>query len=73
MVERALGKMSEGMVEAAETMRGLLQANSEAVKLGAARSLLELGLKLRESVETKEQIRELEEVLDTLEQQQKTR
>jgi hypothetical protein len=48
MVERALGRLSDAMSEAAEQLRELLGARSEAVRLGAARSLLELGVKARQ-------------------------
>jgi hypothetical protein len=60
MVTRALGRMADGMSEAADTLRGLLKAESEAVQLGAARSLLELGCKLREAVELEERVTALE-------------
>jgi hypothetical protein len=61
MVERALGKMADGMGEAADTLRQLLAAKSESVRLGAARALFELSVKLRESVELEERLRALEE------------
>lgn len=60
MVARALGHLADGMAEAAETLRALLKAESESVRLGAARSLLELGNKLRESVELEERLAALE-------------
>jgi hypothetical protein len=60
MVQRSLGRMAEGMSEAADVLRQLLAARSESVRLGAARSLLELGVKLRESVELEERMRALE-------------
>ena len=60
MVQRSLGRMAEGMSEAADVLRQLLAAKSESVRLGAARSLLELGVKLRESVELEERLRALE-------------
>src|SRR5262245_17805288 len=58
MVERALGKMADGMAEAADTLRQLLHAESESVRLGACRGLLELGVKLRESVELEQRLRD---------------
>jgi hypothetical protein len=61
MVERALGKMADGMADAADTLRRLLGADGESVQLGAARSLLELGVKLRESVELEARLATLEE------------
>jgi hypothetical protein len=64
MVQQALGKMADGMAEAADTLRQLLHAKSESVRLGAARSLLELGVKLRESVELETRIAALERQTD---------
>src|SRR5262245_20959547 len=60
MVGRALGRMADGMADAAATLRQLLAAESESVRLGACRALLELGVKLRESVELEERLRALE-------------
>src|SRR5262245_26416762 len=42
MTSRALGRMTDGMAEAADTLRRLLKGKSENVRLGAARALLEL-------------------------------
>ena len=61
MVGRALGRMANGMSEAADVLRSLLAAKSESVRLGAARSLLEIGSKLRESVELESRLQALEE------------
>jgi hypothetical protein len=63
MVGRALGRMADGMTEAADTLRLLLAARGESVRLGAARALLELGAKLRESVELEQRILALEDNL----------
>jgi hypothetical protein len=60
MTSRALGRMADGMADAADVLRKLLNADSESVRLGAARSLLELGVKLRESVELEERLAALE-------------
>ena len=60
MVSRCLGKMADGMADAAGTLRTLLTSESDSVRLGAARSLLELGVKLRESVALEERITEIE-------------
>ena len=64
MVARALGKMADGMAEAADTLRQLLRAEGESVRLGAARSILELGNKLRESVEVEARLQAIERQLD---------
>lgn len=60
MVTRAVGRLSEGMAGAADCLRGLLASESDSVKLGAARSILELGVKLRESTELEQRIAALE-------------
>jgi hypothetical protein len=60
MVGRTLGKMADGMTEAADTLRGLLGARNEAVQLGAAKSMIELGVKLRDSIELEERLAVLE-------------
>jgi len=61
LVQRSLGRLADGMAEAADVLRQLLGAETPpAVRLGAARSLLELGVRLRESVELEERVCELE-------------
>jgi hypothetical protein len=60
MVQRSLGRMADGMSDAADKLRELLAAESESVRLGAARTLLELGVKLRESVELEARLADLE-------------
>jgi hypothetical protein len=60
LVGRALGKLADGMNDAAQTLHKLLKAKSEAVRLGACRGLLELTVKLRESVELEQRVAELE-------------
>jgi hypothetical protein len=63
MAGRALGRLADGLTEAADTLRGLLKADADTVKLGAARALLELGTKLRESVELAGRVEEIERLL----------
>jgi hypothetical protein len=63
MVSRALGRLADASVEAVDTLRGLLGADSPSARLGAARSILELGNKLRESVELEQRLAALEEQL----------
>jgi hypothetical protein len=63
MMQRALGKLADGMAEAADTLRRLLNSYSESVRLGAARSVLELGHRLRETVELEQRLAEVEEQL----------
>jgi hypothetical protein len=67
MVQRSLGRMADGMSEAADVLRKLLAAESETVRLGAARSMLELGVKLRESVTFAEEMAELRAAVEAIE------
>ena len=61
MIGQALGRMADGMSEGADVLRALLAAESESVRLGACRTMLELGVKLRESVELEERLAVLEQ------------
>ena len=58
--DRALGRLSAASTAAVRTLRQLLNAKSEAVRLAAARSILELGAKLRETVELEQRLLALE-------------
>jgi hypothetical protein len=61
MVGRALGKLADGMADAGDVLRALLGAEiPPAVRLGACRTMLELGTKLRESVELESRLAALE-------------
>jgi hypothetical protein len=60
LVDAALGQLADASAEAVTTLRALLHAEGESVRLGAARSILELGTKLRESVEFEQRISRLE-------------
>jgi hypothetical protein len=72
MVARSLGRMAEGMAEAADVLRALLAPGTPpAVRLGAARALLDLGTKLRESVELEERLQALEAAAGVVEQEGK--
>jgi hypothetical protein len=77
MTSRALGKLADGMAGAADVLRDLLGAERESVRLGAARSVLEMGARLREAVEVEGRLREVEqhlaEVLRELESQARAR
>jgi hypothetical protein len=61
MMQRALGRLADGMAEAAAALRKLLASGSDAVKLAAARAILEFGPRLRETVEFEERLRALEQ------------
>jgi hypothetical protein len=61
MVAQATGKLANASAQAVDALTGLLMADSETVRLGAARSILELGIKLRESTEIERRICDLED------------
>ena len=63
MISRAVARLGATSTLAADTLRELLKARSETVRLGAARAVLELGAKLREHEELAERIAALEERL----------
>jgi hypothetical protein len=60
MVQRALGKLADGAAAAVDTLRKLLKAKSEHVKLGAARAMLELASRLRDTVELEQRFQDVE-------------
>jgi HEAT repeat protein len=63
MVVRAVARLSATSTLAADTLRELLKARAETVRLGAARAILELGGKLREQEDLAERVAALEERL----------
>jgi hypothetical protein len=73
MVANAAGRLAASMLLAADRLRELLQARSETVCLGAARSLIELGAKLRESAEIEQRLAQVEEALRQREEREKRR
>jgi hypothetical protein len=62
LVDNALGQLADASAAAVTTLRALLDADGETARLGAARAILELGNKLRESVEFEQRISRLEGV-----------
>jgi hypothetical protein len=60
IVGRAVSVLSAAGVEAAQTLRKLLASPTDQIRLAAARSILELGTKLRDSVELSERIEALD-------------
>jgi hypothetical protein len=62
MVQRTSGALTAAGSEAVRTLLELLKgAKAEAVRLGAARSVLEIGMKAREFAELEERLAALEE------------
>ena len=61
MTSRALGRLVDNMTSAADTLGYLCRkGNSEMVRLSAARAVLELGTRLRETIELEQRIAVLE-------------
>ena len=73
LIARAVGVLARLSTTAATTLAGLLKAESESVRLGAARSVLELAVKLRESEELERRIAALEEQTAATPQQGRNR
>ncbi len=62
MTAQALGRLTDGAVSAAETLGYLARkSRSEQVRLMAARAVLEMSTRLRETVEFEERLKRLEE------------
>lgn len=60
MLDSALGRLTAQSARAADRLGALMNASDEAVALRAARSILELTLKLRDALELVERIEALE-------------
>jgi hypothetical protein len=62
MVQRAAAALTAAAMESVRTLLELQKpSNAGAVRLGAARAILEMGVKLREMAELEERIRALED------------
>jgi hypothetical protein len=64
LVSRAVGQLADASAEAATTLRELLSADADTVKLGAAKAILETGGRLREQGEIEERLAALEAAID---------
>jgi len=60
----AMGRLAAVATKATDTLERLMTSPKDAVALGAARSVLELGQRLRESVELEQRITALEGIAD---------
>jgi hypothetical protein len=63
LIARALGRLADNMTRAADALASLLDSDDDRLRLRTARALLSLGLRLRDSVDLSERVRELEEEL----------
>ncbi len=60
MVDAVVGQLAEASVTAVQTLRKLCNGRSETVRLGAARSMLQLTMKLHEHVNIESRLASLE-------------
>jgi hypothetical protein len=63
MVSRAAGRIANDMTSAAKTLRKLLQDPDSRVRLGAARAVLENGVRLRDATVLEARLAEVEKTL----------
>ncbi len=61
MTARALGQLTDGLGFAAASLRKLLSAKSEQVRMSAIRVLFEVTLKLKETTELEDRMAALEQ------------
>jgi hypothetical protein len=70
MIQRSAGMLTAAAGEAVRTLLSLQKdATPAAVRLGAARAILEIGIKLRQMVEIEQRLAEVEEMLASQNQQ----
>jgi hypothetical protein len=60
LIDAAAGKVASAMTAATHTLQALLTAESETVRLSAAKALIELGVKLRDSTDHEQRLKALE-------------
>jgi phage terminase small subunit len=63
LVEQATGLLTAGNCEAARTLRKLLKDGSSSIELAAAKALLDLGARMRETLELERRVSDLEQSL----------
>jgi hypothetical protein len=63
MVDRSAGMLTAAGGEAVRTLMALQKDSTPTVRLGAARTILEMGLKIRQLVEVELRLEELEDLL----------
>jgi hypothetical protein len=73
MISRATGIMADAMASGASRLKELLHSPNDTVCPGAAKALLEMTVKLRDSVELQDRVTELEQLLADLTEQANTK
>lgn len=67
MLSRSVSRLTAASVDAVDTLRALLGSEMDFARLGAARAILEVGLKYREQHDLSERVSALEDQLTTKE------
>jgi hypothetical protein len=62
MVARCMGRLTDGMTEAADVVRKLMSADSESVRLAAARTMLDFGMRGWDRLDLEARVQELEQL-----------
>jgi DNA-binding NarL/FixJ family response regulator len=60
LMASALGRLADNMTRAADQLCSLLDLDDPKVRLRTARTLLQMGIKLRDSVDTNDRLQDLE-------------
>ncbi len=64
MMDHIAGRMSEAAAHAFQKLTSLLEADSEPVRLGAAKSIIDQMVRLREATEFDGRLRQMEQLCD---------
>ena len=64
LVDRAVGLLSAANVAAVKTLHSLLDGDPVSIRLGAAKAIIELNVKLRENLELSERLEKLEQTVE---------
>ena len=65
MLFQAMGRLANASGRAVETLESLLDADADTVRLGAARSILEIGNRFRESIELEARLQAIESTIES--------
>jgi hypothetical protein len=64
VVSRALGRVTASLTAAANTLRKLLESGNDAIRLGAAKSIIDAALRLREANDLQQQLDDLRALVE---------
>lgn len=64
LIDQAAGRLADAVTDAAETLRKLLNSGNDAIRLGAAKAIIEAAFKSRELIDWERRLSGLEGRLD---------